>query len=404
VKAHNAKLDRLWEAVAGRFADYTEAERSAMRGYRRSPGTVGPASGGAELPAAAVRERELLRPTQGNATLPKKFDWLNLTVALKVPDQGQCGSCWAVTAKAVLDAHYEIYVAKGGPTRNFSAQQIVTCVPNPRACGGTGGCAGATVELAFDWVLHNGCADEQHVPYKGEDLTAHKAKCNDSKALSLPSDAGLYRTKYSPAHGPSESATPAMGGTAFGMHGFHMLERNKERDLIMALYQHGPVATSTAAGAWFEYSKGIFDDCPKDVIVDHAVTLYGYGEEHVHAQPLMPVLTKSNGDVSEPLEPQSHMKKYWLIRNSWGKEWGENGFIRMLRLGHDGHCGEDSDNSQGTGCKGDPKTVTVCGMCGFLWDSVVPHFHLPVSTGSSSGLAETEAIELDPSGKLLRRE
>merc|ERR1719456_1711345 len=126
----------------------------------------------------------LMRFTSSEVSMPKSFDWLNLTVAKRIPDQGQCGSCWAVTAKSVLDAHYEIYVAKGGPVRNFSAQQIVTCVPNPRACGGTGGCAGATVELAFDWVLHNGCADEHDVPYHASDMTATQAKCNASQNLS----------------------------------------------------------------------------------------------------------------------------------------------------------------------------------------------------------------------------
>jgi len=393
VKVHNAKIGRLWEAVAGPFADYTEEERSMMRGYRKMS-QQSPASGGAAFPPEVLRARELLRPTLGNVTLPKKFDWLNLTVAKVVPDQGQCGSCWAVASKSVLDAHHEIYM---GSVRNFSAQQIVSCVPNPRDCGGTGGCAGSTVELAFDWVVHNGLADENQVSYTATDETEAKAKCNESKILSMPTNAGLLGSHNSPSS--NGMVMPARGGVAFGMHGYHMLERNKAEPLIMALYQHGPVATSTAAGAWFEYSSGIFDDCPKDTIVDHAVTLYGFGEDKVKAQPLMPVMTKENG--AAPLF-QSSTKKYWLIRNSWGASWGEKGFIRMLRSDDDDqHCGKDKDNSQGTGCKGDPQEVTVCGMCGFLWDSVVPHFHAPASTdtSSSSGL-----VEMDSAGKLVRRE
>lgn len=410
VKAHNAQPGRLWEAVAGLFADHTEAERSRLLGYKRN--VKGASSGGRELPAAAVKEREMLRPIQGNATIPDNFDWMHLRQAKMVPDQGSCGSCWAVASKSVLEAHYEIYVAKAtGPIRNFSAQQIVSCVPNPRVCGGTGGCSGSTVELAFDWVTHNGCADDHQVPYLAQDLTNDKAKCNESKIFSLPSNTSkLYHA------GPDDHmlVAPAMGGSAFGMHGWQKLEINLELPLLMALYHHGPVATSTAAGPWFEYKSGIFDGCPKDTIVDHAVTLYGFGQETVGPAPLTNVLATHNsiGFSNDP-STQGTLKKYWLIRNSWGAEWGEKGFIRMLRMGTDTgtdderHCGTDSDNFQGTGCtkddpndptiKKDNKTVRVCGMCGFLWDSVIPLF-------SDSATPPAKLVELDASGKLLRRE
>lgn len=225
-----------------------------------------------------------------------------------------------------------------------------------------------------------------------------------------PAHHGFY-SGSSPEGEPAPSS--GLGGILFGMHGYKMLERNKEQPLLMALYQHGPVATSTAAGNWFEYSRGIFDGCPKDVVVDHAVTLYGFGEQRVHSEPLMPILTSSRGE-SPKFEAKSNVKMYWLIRNSWGRSWGEEGFIRMLRYGDgkdDAHCGTDTDNAAGTGCKGDAKTVTVCGMCGFLWDSVVPHFH-PVtsSDGSKHGVPKSSAstldLEMSAEGnmKMLRRE
>lgn len=62
-----------------------------------------------------------------------------------------------------------------------------------------------------------------------------------------------------------------------------------------------------------------------------------------------------------------------LIRNSWGPRWGEDGFIRLLRH-KDGerYCGVDRHPEVGVGCKGGPRTLPVCGMCGILSDSAYP--------------------------------
>jgi len=240
------------------------------------------------------------------------------------------------------------------------------------------------------------------VPYLGKDLSAEKAKCSSSKQLSAKSLIGA-------PHQPPEQAMPAMGGVLLGMHGYHMLERNKEQPLLMAVYQHGPVAISVAADQWFEYNSGIFDGCPKDNIVDHAVTLFGFGEATAqqHDDPnsfpvLLTPVERRHGQDNESPHFESTVKKYWHIRNSWGTSWGEKGFIRLLRKGGFGeeneYCGTDTDNSQGTGCKGDAKVVQVCGMCGSLWDSVVPHFQ------PTTSLAEKSMMELDSTGKLVRRE
>jgi cathepsin L len=394
VKAHNSKFGRLWEAEAGRFADLTDEERASFRGYRRMGSS--PSSGGVRLPAEAIAARELLRPLQSNVTLPPQFDWKHLKVANYVKDQAQCGSCWAVTAASVLDAHHEIYMKT---VRNFSAQQIVTCAPDPRHCGGTGKCQGSTVELAYDWVLHNGCATSNDVPYKGQDLTESSARCNESRALSVSANSGLFGAKGGEPH---QTMSSALGGIAFGMIGYRMLDRNKEQPLLHALYQDGPVATSACADGWFEYQRGIYDECNSSCIVNHAITLYGYGEAHYDGADMRVLV---DGEVKTR---DKVTKKYWLIRNSWGRNWGEGGFLRLLRYDQENqHCGQDTDNSQGTGCEGDPQVVEVCGMCGFLWDSVVPHFHnsADASGGNSSdsGLVQTD-VTAQAALKIVRRE
>ena len=119
---------------------------------------------------------------------------------------------------------------------------------------------------------------------------------------------------------------------------------------MRALVEKGPVAISVAATPWQSYTAGIFDGCEPDSVIDHAVVLVGYGNDD---------------KVKE---------KYWTIQNSWG-DWGEDGRIRILRRDSDEtECGIDHQPEVGTGCDGGPKQVTVCGMCGILYDTIVPLF------------------------------
>ena len=63
---------------------------------------------------------------------------------------------------------------------------------------------------------------------------------------------------------------------------------------------------------------------------------------------------------------------YWIVRNSWGKFWGENGFMRLKREANP-PCGTDSTPLMGTGCVDDGNDVlTVCGQCGILFDVCYP--------------------------------
>jgi cathepsin L len=260
-------------------------------------------------------------------TLPSEKIWDSLAMAHNVKDQQNCGSCWAIASASTLEAHIQIYTGK---PRTVSAQQIVMCTPNPRHCGGDGGCKGATSELAMAYVLKHGVAEESAVPYRGVDGTCTTGSASKDMADLFVDDKS------------------SKGGAALGMTGWETLPKNQYAPLVAALAQRGPVAVSVAADDWFDYDNGIFNGCGKNAVIDHAVVAIGYGE------------TKG--------------RKYWLIQNSWGSMWGEKGHIRLFRHDADSYCGINNDPQKGVACQGETAPVPVCGMCGILFDSVVPHF------------------------------
>ena len=100
--------------------------------------------------------------------------------------------------------------------------------------------------------------------------------------------------------------------------------------------------------------------------INHVVALMGYGTDETTGE------------------------DYWLVRNSWGPQWGEEGYIRLKRVDPqslpqpDADCGMDVRPAHGIACteKYDgqghrhhitPPAVKVCGTSGILFDPVLPY-------------------------------
>lgn len=316
----NSRPSRRWTAGANGLWDLTDDEFRAFRGWR--------------VPATGSSPLHLLGRNHTNQSLqplPHEKSWAHLGSLHEIREQGACGSCWAIAAATAMTAHAELHT---GHARSFSVQEIISCVLNPNKCGGTGGCGGATMELAMEWVFANGCPEESQVPYEA--------------AVGI---CGSTTTTMS-------GAIRGNGGAAFGMHGFENLPVNEQLPLMRALVEKGPVGVSVAGGGFNMYSSGIFDWCSKDAILDHAVVLIGYGSE-----------AREPGFLAEEAD------MYWTLQNSWGPYWGEHGRMRLLRFPAAGDwCGIDDQPELGTGCEGGPPTIPVCGMCGMLYNQVVPIF------------------------------
>lgn len=342
LQQHNGKPERLWDMAVNHLSDRTEAELSQLRGLRATRKSGKPSIGQV---ATHQFKRHFLGQMR-NSVLPEQKSWAHLNSVEADIDQGACGSCWAVSTATMLNANAEI----NGFNRSFSAQELVSCVPNPHHCGGSGGCQGSTAELAMNWVMDQGLDTTEGTPYLGVDSTCKKRQARLRSSLLAHGDDGKGRLDDMIAIG-FHSSSAVSQGLSLGIRGWERLPENDYEPLMRAVATVGPAVVSVGASGWNAYGSGIFDGCDRDSVIDHAVTLVGYGK-----------------DVSRN-------QKYWTIKNSWGLSWGENGKIRLLR--HDGvnHCGTDYQPAEGTACDGGPSSVKVCGMCGILYDAVVAHFH-----------------------------
>mmetsp|Transcript_62081 Transcript_62081/g.160194 ORF Transcript_62081/g.160194 Transcript_62081/m.160194 type:complete len:396 (+) Transcript_62081:82-1269(+) len=310
--ARNVKEGRLWKAGVHPFMDWTGDERKALNGYKPNRG--------ARKGAVSFLNTALRGMAHMNATAYEDVagtsGGLDINSGPPIRNQGNCGSCWAISAAEAMEA--QLLRSGAGTAPRVSAQALVDCVPNPQHCGGAGGCDGATGELAYAWVRDHGIPLENDLPYTG-------------KTQQCPQSAGLWQAS-----------------SRVRVSGWDQLPSNKAQPLMQALVEKGPVVVSVDGNDWFNYESGIFDNCAKDAMLGHAVLAKGYSKDDAG-------------------------NKYWLIQNSWGASWGESGHIRLLRHDdEDNWCGTDKKPQEGSGCDGGPSEITVCGTCGLLYEPLVP--------------------------------
>ena len=232
--------------------------------------------------------QELLLPDLELKDLPKEIDWRKSgSFTTPVKNQGHCGSCWAFASTAVLESHIAIQTGK---LFSLSMQELVSCAPNPNQCGGTGGCAGATSELAFDFVAHHGVVEEYSFGYQS--YHGDKINCTILPAMEGEDSTGGFT--------PRVDDDAEADGAVASIVGYSKLPMNQYKALMIAVATLGPVSVSVAASGWGLYKGGIYNDDKDDTrTINHAVVLEGYGTDEATGQ------------------------DYWLVRNSWGPLWGK---------------------------------------------------------------------------------
>jgi C1A family cysteine protease len=199
------------------------------------------------------------------------WDWRNVQGGNwlgAVMNQGNCGSCVAFATVATLEAQYSITAQLSWLKPTFSPEQLFMC-------------GGATCEQGWDpdsavqFLQSTGITDEACFPYSsgstGKDV-ACSAQCGDADSRSFKIAGAIQPTS---ADG---------GGSA---------------DEVKAALKNGPLVTTLDVYADFlTYSTGVYQHVTGDKLGGHAVSIVGYDDS----------------------------RSAWLIRNSWGPDWGDHGF------------------------------------------------------------------------------
>ncbi|EAR99302.3 papain family cysteine protease (macronuclear) [Tetrahymena thermophila SB210] len=309
IKAFNSNSENGYKKGINQFTDRTAEElRETTLGYSKT------------VKNAANKQnmfRNLKTSDKINVKdLPKSVDWRDAGVVTPVKDQGHCGSCWAFATTAVIESYAAIAT---GQLKTLSTQQLVSCVQNSYQCGGQGGCNGAVSELAYNYVQLFGLTSE-------------------------------YKYSYSSYQGQTGNCTfdPTQQPIEVTIDGYLKVPENDYASLMNAVATQGPLVISVDASNFHDYESGVFHGCDgaDNVDINHAVVLVGYGTD------------EKEGD-------------YWIVRNSWGTRFGENGYIRVKREATP-TCKTDFTPLDGNGCVGFAKPQKVCGQCGILSDSAYP--------------------------------
>ena len=211
---------------------------------------------------------------------PASVDWTTKGAVTAVKNQGQCGSCWAFSTTGSVEGAWFL---SNGTLVSLSEQQLVDC----SAAEGNQGCNGGLMDSAFEYIIKNkGLTTEANYPYTAQDGT-----CVAAKAKAVAASIKTYT-----------DVTPSSADA-----------------LINAVAQQ-PISVAIEAdqNSFQLYAGGVLTaNC--GIQLDHGVLVTAYGV-----------------DSKTGLE-------YWGVKNSWGADWGMNGYVWLDRSkvynGGAGQCG-----------------------------------------------------------------
>ncbi|XP_057604463.1 dipeptidyl peptidase 1 [Hippopotamus amphibius kiboko] len=269
VKAINA-IQKSWTATT-----YMEYETLTLKEMiRRGGGHSRRIPRPKPAPITAEIQKKLMH-------LPVSWDWRNVrgtNFVTPVRNQGSCGSCYSFASMGMMEARIRI-LTNNTQTPILSPQEVVSCSQYAQGCAG-----GFPYLIAGKYAQDFGLVEEACFPYTGTD-----------SPCKLKEDCFRY---YS-------SEYHYVGGFYGGCN---------EALMKLELVHNGPMSVAFEVyDDFLHYHEGIYhhtglrDPFNPFELTNHAVLLVGYGT-----------------DLASGLD-------YWIVKNSWGTAWGEDGYFRIRR-------------------------------------------------------------------------
>merc|ERR1711981_146204 len=236
--------------------------------------------------------------------LPKIHDWRNhegQNYVSPVVNQGSCGSCYAVAVTDMIQSRVRI-LTKNRKKPKLSVQKVLSCSEYSQ------GCKGGFPFLVGKYAQDYGMSDASEQPYIGE--TGVQCK-KGAKAETRTTDYHYVGGYYGACN---------------------------YKKMMHEIHKNGPVVVgfNTEAGLW-HYDTGVYEESSGSSFIQEAsgaqaaeqkgsswgvwktgaTRLHNHWEKTTHA-----VLVVGWGE-------NTNQGKYWIVKNSWGPGWGENGYFRI---------------------------------------------------------------------------
>jgi len=267
-----AEGKKTWHDAVNKFSDLPADEFIQKKTGMRKSFATGMLDPLPDQIMDVASERYFDQFRLSRSSVPTSYSSVDEGLISPVKDQKDCGSCVAFASINAIETCFKKITGAFG---DYSEQQMVDC---GFGINGAKGCDGASPNAYLKWAGDNNIefASESQYPY-----------LNMWPKLQCPSNLEVY----------NQGARVSGSYYTYG---------GSEELMKKLIYEHGAIVAGVYSSSALEnYEGGIFEGCAPHVKTNHAISVVGYGTE--------------NG------------VDYWLIKNSWGADWGENGYFRLQR-------------------------------------------------------------------------